>query len=112
MPLSRCYGVSRFQRVGISACWHIIGLSYGVTANQRPGVLLSNGMHEAAARNWAMGIVSRPGKMGAVGQPGEMSVTGQLKEMCVLSQTGTMEVVNQTEEMDDVGQPDEMGAVG
>lgn len=74
-----------FQGFSVSACWHIIGRRYGVTANQRPGVLLSNGMHEAAARNWAMGIVSQP---------------------------GTMEVVNQTEEMDDVGQPGEMSTVG
>jgi len=99
-----CFKVSACRRVGISLV--------GVTANQSIGVLLSNGMHEAAARNWAMGVVIRPGKMDDVGQPGEMGVTGQLEEMCVLSQTGRMEVVNQTEEMDDVGQPGEMGAVG
>lgn len=58
--MSRWVSGSAGRRVGISLV--------GVTANQRPGVLLSNGMHEAAARNWAMGFVSQQREMDAVGQ--------------------------------------------
>ncbi len=58
-----CLGVMVFQGFGVSMCRRV-GISLvGVTANQRPGVLLSNGMHEATARHWAMGIVSQQGEM-------------------------------------------------
>ncbi len=76
MSACRCLGVMVFQGFSVSA-YQRVGISLvGVTANQRPGVLLSNGMPEAAARNWAMGIVSQLGEMDAVGQPGEMGAVG------------------------------------